>query len=126
MMALPPVAPVTGLRRSQVLPRDYYVRVDGNDYSVHPAAIGHRIEVVVDLHRVRAFQGGRIVADHQRIWARHQTVSDPAHVAAADVLRRERVRVVRPPVAQTVEVRALSEYDRVLGLVEQADAGTVA
>jgi hypothetical protein len=25
------------------LPRDHYVRVDGNDYSVHPVAVGRRI-----------------------------------------------------------------------------------
>ncbi|MBU4336931.1 MAG: DDE-type integrase/transposase/recombinase [Actinobacteria bacterium] len=37
MLALPPVAPVTGWDVSTRLPRDYYVRLDGNDYSVEPA-----------------------------------------------------------------------------------------
>ena len=36
MLGLPPVAPVTGWRLSTRLPRDYYVRVDSNDYSVDP------------------------------------------------------------------------------------------
>ena len=49
MLALPPVAPATGWRSSTRLPRDHYVRLDGNDYSVHPAVIGRRIEVVADL-----------------------------------------------------------------------------
>ena len=73
MLALPPVPPATGWRISGRLPRDYYVRLDGNDYSVHPSVIGRRIEVVADLDRVRAFCDGRVVADHARVWARHQT-----------------------------------------------------
>ena len=54
MVSLPPVAPVVGWRSSTRLARDHYVRIDSNDYSVHPAVIGRRIEIVVDLHRVRA------------------------------------------------------------------------
>ncbi len=40
MLALPPVAPATGWRASTRLPRDHYIRLDSNDYSVHPAVIG--------------------------------------------------------------------------------------
>ncbi len=115
MLTLPPVAPVTGARKSLLLPRDHYVRVDSNDYSVHPAVIGQRIEVVTDLHRVRAFQTGRSVAEHVRVWAKHQTVTDPAHRAAADALRHNRACVVRPPVEALVQQRALTDYDRLLG-----------
>lgn len=53
MLGLPPVAPVTGWRHSTRLPRDHYIRLDSNDYSVHPAVIGRRIEVIADLARVR-------------------------------------------------------------------------
>jgi transposase len=67
MLALPPVAPVVGWRSSQRLPRDHYVRLDGNDYSVHPCVIGRRIDITADLHRVRVFCDGRPVADHERI-----------------------------------------------------------
>ena len=52
MLALPPVPPVTGWRHSARLARDHYVRLDSNDYSVHPAVIGRRIEVTADLDRV--------------------------------------------------------------------------
>jgi transposase len=45
MLALPPVPPVTGWRRSARLARDHYIRLDSNDYSVHPAVIGRRIEI---------------------------------------------------------------------------------
>jgi len=57
------------------------VRLDGNDYSVHPAVIGGRIEVVADLAQVRAFCDDRVVANHQRIWTKHQTLTDPEHLA---------------------------------------------
>ena len=87
MLALPPVAPVTGWRTSLRLPRDHYVRLDGNDYSVHPAVIGRRVEVVADLHRVRVLSEGPPVADHDRVWAKHQTLTDPEHAAVAKALR---------------------------------------
>jgi transposase len=52
MLPLPPVAPVTGWASSLRLPRDHYVRLDSNDYSVHPAVVGRRVEVAADLERV--------------------------------------------------------------------------
>ena len=58
MLPLPPVAPATGWRTSTRLARDHYVRLDSNDYSVHPGVIGRRIEVVADLDRVKVFCEG--------------------------------------------------------------------
>ena len=43
---LPPVAPPVGLPHRVRLARDYYVRVDGNDYSVDPRAIGRFVDVI--------------------------------------------------------------------------------
>ena len=54
-----------------------------NDYSVDPTAIGRLVTVTADLERVRVRLDGRVVADHARVWARHMTVTDPAHVATA-------------------------------------------
>jgi transposase len=116
MLTLPPVAPATGWRFSARLARDHYVRLDSNDYSVHPAVIGRRIEVTAGMHRVRVLCEGKVAADHERIWAWHQTISDPAHVAAARALRRERVAVLRPVAEPDVEQRSLSDYDTALGL----------
>jgi hypothetical protein len=121
MLPLPPVAPATGWRSSLRLPRDYYVRLDSNDYSVDPAVIGRRIEVVADLERVRAFCDGRVAADHERIWARHQTLTDPAHWAAAQALRRQRLTVITRPAEPEVQIRCLADYDTALGL----DGGTI-
>ena len=58
MLPLPPVAPVTGWRSSLRLPRDHYLRLDANDYSVHPAAVGRRVQVAADLERVTVCCGG--------------------------------------------------------------------
>ncbi len=116
MLTLPPVAPVTGWRSSTRLARDHYVRLDSNDYSVHPSAIGRRIEITADLHRVRVFCDGRLVADHERIWAKHQTIHDPEHLTAARTLRRQRLEIVRAPADTDVETRRLSDYDALLGI----------
>ena len=116
MLALPPVAPATGWRFSARLARDHYIRLDSNDYSVHPAVIGRRIEVVAGLARVRVLCDGKTVADHERIWAWHQTISDPAHVEAAQALRRERITIVRPVTDTGVQIRPLADYDAALGV----------
>ena len=118
MLALPPVAPVIGWRASMRLPRDYYVRVDSNDYSVHPSVIGRRVEVVADLDRVVVTCGGKVVGDHARAWADHQSITDPEHAAAAAVMRQTRSRVAVPEVVGEVEQRPLTDYDTVFGLTE--------
>jgi hypothetical protein len=123
MLALPPVAPVVGWSASVLLPRDHYIRVDSNDYSVHPSVIGCRVQVVADLERVVVTCGGKVVAAHPRCWARRQTISDPAHVSAAAELRAAFHRRPRRPAETDVEARDLCDYDRVFGLT---DGGEVA
>jgi hypothetical protein len=62
------------------------------------------------------------VADHQRVWAKHQTITDPEHAAAAKLLRHGRGDLLRPVPNATgadVEIRALSSYDHALGLVDR-------
>jgi hypothetical protein len=98
------------------LPRDHYVRVDANDYSVDPRVIGRRVSVRADLHRVQVFCAGQVVADHERVWAKHQTITDPAHRAAAALLRNARIGLVRPSSHGDVQQRALADYDTALGL----------
>lgn len=111
MVALPPRTPALGWRHSTRLPRDHYVRVQTCDYSVHPSAIGRRVDVVCELDTVTVSCGGRVVARHPRCWAPHQTVTDPAHAAAAEEMRRARLRLVDRPQQSEVEVRPLSVYD---------------
>jgi transposase len=120
MLPLPPVPPQVGWRKSMRLPRDHYIRLDSNDYSVHPGVIGRRIEVHADLARVWAACDGAIVADHARVWAKHQTITNLEHSVAAKLLRHGRADLLRPvPDAVTgeeVEIRSLGVYDSALGL----------
>ena len=122
MLGLPPVAPVTGWRLSTRLPRDYYVRVDSNDYSVDPSAIGRTVEVAAGLEEVTVTCQGRQVARHPRCWAAHQSITDPAHAAAAAQLRQARRLITARPAETDVEQRVLSDYDRILGTGGQGAA----
>lgn len=114
MVALPPIAPV-GRRTSTRLARDHYVRIASNDYSVHPSVIGRLVEVAADPDQVTVTCGGRLVARHERCWAIHQTITDPAHAQAAAVLRHLAIQPVAAPAGLEVEERRLSDYDTVLG-----------
>lgn len=126
MTELPPTPPATGLRWRTRLPRDYYVRIDSNDYSVDPQAIGRFVDVSVDLHRVIVVCAGTIVADHPRCWADRQVITDSAHVETARRLRREyttaRLRPRLPDPGGTVPMRALSDYDVLFGIDFTASA----
>ncbi|MDT5333480.1 MAG: hypothetical protein QOF31_4777 [Mycobacterium sp.] len=53
MVALPPTPPSVGWATTVRLGRDHYVRLDANDYSVHPSAIGRKVTVTADLNIVR-------------------------------------------------------------------------
>lgn len=123
MLPLPPVPPAVGWVNRVRLGRDYYVRVDSSDYSVDPAVIGRLVDVSADLSKVEVRHQGRLVATHDRVWARGMTITDPAHVAAAKVLR-EQFQQPRP--APTVAdpdaelVRDLADYDRAFGLTGAA------
>ncbi|MPZ72895.1 MAG: IS21 family transposase [Nitriliruptorales bacterium] len=115
MLPLPSVLPDVDWRKQLRLPADHWVRVDTNDYSVHPRAIGRRVEVRVDADTVTVTCGTDVVARHDRVLARHVTVTDPAHDAA----RRARAELARLPVAAAdtdVEQRDLADYDRALGV----------
>jgi Mu transposase, C-terminal domain/Helix-turn-helix domain of resolvase len=119
MLPLPPIPLHLGWRNKIRLGRDYYVRLDTNDYSVDPSVIGRMVDVAADLERVRVRCEGRIVAEHDRVWARGITVTDPAHVQTAAWLRKQ-FQQPRAVVSDLDDlVRDLGEYDRAFGLTEQ-------
>jgi hypothetical protein len=75
--------------------------------------------------------GEDVVARHARCWARHQSVTDPQHAAAARVLRGEvihqqaaraaaaRAAILAPDsLGIEVEQRELGTYDRLFTLIE--------
>ena len=113
-MAFPPVLPDVSWRFSTRLPRDHYVRVDTNDYSVNPRFVGRRIDVRVTLDEVTATCDGTEVARHRRCLAKHQSLLDVDH---ARVLRAMRAEAhVTPTLETAVEERDLADYDRALGV----------
>jgi len=121
MRSLPPARPAAGFMTTARLPRDYYLRVLGNDYSIDPAAIGRMVDVTADLDTVTARCHGTVVACHPRSWARRQTITDPAHVAAAARLRAryQQARTLsdgRPDGGEGGLVRDLADYDARFGI----------
>ena len=118
MLPLPPVAPAVGWVNRVRLGRDYYVRVDSSDYSVDPAVIGRFVDVTADLTRVEVRHEGRLVAAHDRVWARGMTITDPTHVAAAKALREQFQRPRPTTHPDDGLVRDLADYDRAFGLFD--------
>ncbi|HEY6317375.1 MAG TPA: IS21 family transposase [Acidimicrobiia bacterium] len=117
MLAFPPVLPDPALRFEVRLGRDHYVRVGTCDYSVDPRGIGRRVEVRVDLNEVTVRLGADLLAGHVRSWAKHRTITDPAHERGRDALHRKAVEVFAAALGDDdVEIRDLSSYDRALGL----------
>lgn len=115
MLPLPPVVLHLGWRNQLRLGRDYYVRVDTSDYSVNPTAIGRTVDVTADLDRVRVRLDGRAVAEHDRVWARGMTITDPNHVEEAARLRRQFQQPRSVPASDGL-ARDLADYDRAFGL----------
>jgi transposase len=116
MLALPPLGPPAGLVFRVRLPRDYYVRVHGNDYSVHPAAIGRMVDVIAGLELVSVRLEGRVIAEHPRSWGNALTITDPDHVIAAAVLREAFQHPVARPAETEVVLRDLADYDTAFGV----------
>ena len=111
MLGFPPVLPDTSLRFGMRLPRDHYVRVDTNDYSVNPRFVGRRVEVRVTLDEVVAGCDGTEVARHRRCLAKHQSLLAPDHASVMQTMRAE--RIVTDACAAAVEERDLGVYDRI-------------
>ena len=115
MLALPPVPPLVGWRKQVRLGRDYYVNIARNDYSVDPTWIGRMVDAHADLEKVQVRLGGRLVAEHPRVWARGLTITDTAHVATAARLRQEFQQTPTRARADGL-VRDLADYDKAFGL----------
>lgn len=116
--AVSPTAGIAGFAAQTRLPRDYHLRVLGNDYSIDPTAIGRMIDLAADLEHVTARCGGALVASHPRSWARQQTVTDPVHVQTAARLREDfqQPRPARTDVDEDGLLRDLADYDARFGV----------
>lgn len=66
MTPMPPPAPLTGFRDWVRLGRDYYVRVDSNDYSVDPRFMGRFVGIAMDLDHHTITSDCRPAGHHAR------------------------------------------------------------
>ena len=120
MLAVPPPPPI-GFSTRIRLPRDYYVRVFGNDYSVDPSAIGRMVDVHANLAQVTVRINNQVIASPEQSMGSAATITDPEHVIAAKTLR---VRFQTPAPQESTESleRDLADYDTAFGVsFEQAE-----
>lgn len=91
------------------VPPDPFVRIDTNDYSLDPRLVGRRVEVRIGQRRITGVSlgSGEVACEHARSFARHLTITDPAHHRA---LRAGRDRQTEPEVEQ----RPLTRYDALI------------
>ena len=113
MTPFPPVLPDVSRRFAIRLPRDHYVRVDTNDYSVNPRFVGRRVEVRVTLDEVVVCCDGTEVARHRRCLAKHQSLLAAEHARVLRTMRAEAAIAAAPD--PDVEIRDLAVYDRIGG-----------
>jgi len=94
------------------VPAQPLIRVDRNDYSVAPAFAGRRVEVRVCQRQITAtvLDSGEVAGRHDRVFAGHQTIVDPAHQDQLERLRQRR----RQRDDVLVEQRPLAVYDALI------------
>ena len=109
MRALPARAPDTDRRWVIRVPPDPHVRFDTNDYSLDPDLVGRRVEVRVSQREILAvaLDTGELAARHERVFAKHKTITALEHARALRERRGGRDEIV-------VEQRSLSVYDELI------------
>ena len=110
MASLPAEMPDTARRWTIRVPPDPHLRIDTNDYSLDPALVGRRVEVICDQRTVTAacLDTGEVACRHARSFARHRTITALEHARALRAGRRD-VSAETP-----VEVRPLARYDALI------------
>jgi transposase len=109
MAALPAQMPDTARRWTTRIPPDPHLRFDTNDYSLDPALVGRRVEVIADQRTVTAvaLDTGELACRHDRVFARHRTITALEHARALKAGRDV-------PAETSVEVRPLARYDALI------------
>ncbi len=109
MAPLPDQMPDCARRWTMRVPPDPHLRLDTNDYSLNPALVGRRFEVIADQRTVTAacLDTGELACRHGRVFARHRTITALEHARALKVGRD--VSADAP-----VEVRPLARYDALI------------
>lgn len=116
LLTLPEPLPQTDLVLPTSADRQAFVRLETNRYSVPPEVVDQPLTLVADDRTVRVLCGDRCVAQHVRVFGKHQLIELPAHRAqivaqrraASDLKGRDRLRAVAPDFAVLLERWALS------------------
>src|ERR687893_1882832 len=84
MEPLPERMPERARRWTVRVPPDPHLRLDTNDYSLDPALVGRRVEVICDQRTVTAIalDTGEVACRHGRVFARHRTITAFEHARA--------------------------------------------
>jgi transposase len=108
MGPLPAAMPDVDRRWVIRVPPDPVLRVDTNDYSLHPGLVGRRVEVRVGQREIAAvaLDTGELACRHPRSFARHRLIVALDHAHA--------LRAARRPAEPVVEVRPLDVYDQLI------------
>lgn len=94
---------------------DPYLRLDTCDYSLDPRLVGRRVELRVGQTELSgvSLDTGEVACRHRRSYARHRTITDPAHAVTLEAMRAERLG--RPQAAaDQVQRRDLAAYDALI------------
>ena len=91
------------------VPPDPHLRFDTNDYSLDPKLVGRRVEIRVSQREIMAvaLDTGELACRHERVFAKHRTVTALEHARAMRERHGSRDEIV-------VEQRPLSVYDQLI------------
>jgi hypothetical protein len=111
MRPLPGSEPDLDRRWVLRVPPDPHLRFDTNDYSLDPNLVGRRVEVRVSQREITAvaLDIGELACRHERVFAKHRTVTAFEHARA---LRERRAQGDVDELA--VERRPLGVYDQLI------------
>ena len=109
MRSLPDHEPDLDRRWMVRVPPDPHLRFDTNDYSLDPNLVGRRVEVRASQREIIAVarDTGELACRHERVFAKHKTITALEHARALRERRGQRDEVV-------VERRPLSVYDQLI------------
>jgi transposase len=95
---LPQQPPATATPRGVCSRKTIYVRFDGNDYSIPPAALGRPLTLLADPTTIRLLDGAAEVARHKRSYDRYQRIEDQAHTEQVLTIKRRALAATTPTV----------------------------
>lgn len=85
---LPEMMPDARETAQLMVHKDFAVRFDGNAYTTPPWAVGKRLTLKADTHKVAIYKREKKIAEHLRSWDRKQRIESPSHLAQVKRIKR--------------------------------------